>query len=63
MPRPKTEAADYKKLMLRLPVNVHAACEQRATVNRRSLNAQILFMLEDWLTKEQSHESHRSRKS
>jgi hypothetical protein len=45
MSRPKTEAALYKKLMLRLPVDVLQACRTVAEKNCRSLNAQILYVL------------------
>lgn len=51
MGRPKTEAATYKSLMLRLPIDMLEACKVRAAANRRSLNAQLLSVIEDWLEK------------
>jgi hypothetical protein len=45
MARPKTEAADYTKLMLRLPKDVASACRDMAEENNRSLNAEILHTL------------------
>lgn len=62
MPRPKTEAAEYRKLMLRVPETVHEACSRLAEKNRRSLNAQILYMLEDCLAQEPKHEATRTRR-
>jgi len=45
MARPRTVAADYRKLMVRLPENVLQACKARAAAQHRSLNAQILHEL------------------
>jgi hypothetical protein len=57
MGRPKTEAADYKNLLLRLPEDILEQCKARAKKDHRSLNAQVLAMLEKCLqeTKEISH--------
>jgi hypothetical protein len=63
MPREKTAAADYKKLMLRLPEELLEACQRSALANRRSMNAQILYVLEEWVAKEKARESRRPRKS
>lgn len=49
MGRPKTEAATYKSLMLRLPTDMLEACKSRATEKRRSLNAQLLCVIDEWL--------------
>lgn len=51
MGRPKTEAATFKTLMLRLPTETLEACKDRATAQRRSMNAQLLCVIEDWLRK------------
>lgn len=58
MPRPKTEAASYKSLMLRLPTEVLEACKARAAQQRRSLNAQLLWMLEHGLKEPEETHSH-----
>jgi hypothetical protein len=62
MPRPKTDVATYKKLMLRLPENMLVAFQDHARENRRSMNAQILWVLEEWLTKEKAHGYRRPKK-
>jgi len=49
MGRPLTQAATYKHLMLRLPLPILEACRAGAERERRSLNAQILWVLEEWL--------------
>lgn len=49
MGRPKTEAATYKSLMLRLPTDMLEACKVQATAKRRSLNAQLLCVIDEWL--------------
>jgi hypothetical protein len=46
MARPKTDAATYKSLMLRLPAELLDAYRGWATAEHRSLNAQILWVLE-----------------
>jgi hypothetical protein len=63
MPRAKTPAAEYKKLMLRLPDEALQAITRIAEENHRSMNAQILHVLLDWLAKEHKHGSPRSKKS
>lgn len=60
MPRPKTEAAEYKKLMLRLPASILDACSSIALRDHRSMNSQILYVLEEWLLKEKRYDSRRS---
>jgi hypothetical protein len=52
MPRPKTAAADYAKFMFRLPTDVRDACHRIALENHRSMNAQILHVLTEWLARE-----------
>lgn len=56
MSRPKTEAATFKKLMLRLPVHVLEACKAKAEKEHRSVNAQILHELEIQLRETARHE-------
>lgn len=58
MGRPKTEAATYKSLMLRLPTEVLEACKVRATYEHRSLNAQLLSVIEDWLEEPMPKRKH-----
>jgi hypothetical protein len=54
--RPKSTAIDAKKLMLRLPAAVHQACHAAAEKDHRSMNAQILHILTEWIEKaQQSH--------
>lgn len=60
MARPRTLVADYKKLMLRLPADVLEACRQTAEEENRSMNAQILHMVEKCLY-ERRH-THRERR-
>lgn len=61
MPRVKTPAATYKKLMLRLPEDMLRAVNRIAEENHRSMNAQILHVLSEWLKEEQPHVSRRSK--
>lgn len=56
MPQAK---AKEKGLMLRLPEPMLEACKQRATAQRRSLNAQLLCVIEAWLQTEDRPESAR----
>ena len=49
MPREKTEISDYKGLMLRLPVPWLEACKRQAQKRHRSLNGQLLEVVEQWL--------------
>jgi hypothetical protein len=58
MGRPKTEAADYKSHLLRLPETMLEACKARANKERRSLNAQLLTMIDDWLQTTQQPMQH-----
>ncbi len=58
MARPKTTAATYKSLMLRLPEPMLEACKSRAEKERRSLNAQLLCVIEDWLRGTQETSDH-----
>ncbi len=58
MARPKTEAADYKSLMLRLPEPMLKACKAQATQQRRSLNAQLLCVIDAWLHGQEEKRTH-----
>jgi hypothetical protein len=58
MARPKTEAATYKSLMLRLPADMLEACKVRATEKRRSLNAQLLCVIDEWLHTSEEKPTH-----
>ena len=49
MGRPKTEAATYKNLMVRIPTELLEPFKARAAEERRSLNAQLLCVIEEWL--------------
>lgn len=49
MGRPKTEAATYKSLMVRIPTELLEPFKARAAEERRSLNAQLLCVIEEWL--------------
>lgn len=56
MSRPKTEAATYKSLMLRLPERLLEDCKAHATRKHRSLNGQILQFLEICLSESAKHD-------
>ena len=58
MARPKTEAATYTGIMVRLPKPMLEAFKARATKERRSLNAQFLCVLEEWLQEPHEHKEH-----
>jgi plasmid stability protein len=58
MGRPKTEAATYTSMMVRLPKDMLEKFRVRATKERRSLNAQFLCVLEDWLEEEEEKNGH-----
>jgi hypothetical protein len=47
MGRPKTEAATYKSLMVRIPTDLLESFKALAAEQRRSLNAQLLCLIED----------------
>lgn len=51
--------AKEKGLMLRLPESMLDACRKRATAQRRSLNAQLLCVIEAWLQTEDRQEGAR----
>jgi hypothetical protein len=61
MPRPKTAAAKYKKLMFRLPEDLLEFVQQAADANQRSLNGQLLYVLLDWKAKERPRAARRAR--
>lgn len=58
MSRPKTVAATYKSLMLRLPTAMLEACKERAAAERRSLNAQLLWVIDEWLQRGRDNTPH-----
>lgn len=45
MPRPKTAAADYERLTLRLPKDVAALLRQQASAIGRAVNTHALYVL------------------
>jgi hypothetical protein len=49
MPRDKTLESPMKTLMVRLPAPLLEAFKAEATKSRRSLNGQLLYMMEAWL--------------
>jgi predicted HicB family RNase H-like nuclease len=49
MARPKTEAATYTSMMVRLPEPMHEKFKAVAAKKRRSLNQQFLSILDEWL--------------
>jgi hypothetical protein len=58
MARQKTEVSTYKNLLLRLPEEMLEACRASAKKERRSLNAQLLILLEHSLEKPQERAQH-----
>lgn len=61
MARTKTPVAEYRKLMLRLPEEVHDATNEMALFHHRSLNAQIVDVLTKWLEQERMLKPSRPR--
>lgn len=55
MARPKTEVSDYKGLMVRLPESTLEAFKALAKKQRRSLNAQLVWVIEESLKDEEIH--------
>jgi hypothetical protein len=55
MPRPKTAAADYKRLTLRVPQDLLAALQAQAATIGRPLNTQAIFTLRSGLGMENPH--------
>lgn len=47
MSRPKTDVATYKSLMVRIPTDLLESFKALAAEQRRSLNAQLLCLIED----------------
>ena len=45
MPRPKTAAADYERLTLRLPKDVAAVLREQANTIGRAVNTHALYVL------------------
>jgi hypothetical protein len=58
MPRQKMEEANDKSLMLRLPERILKACQVRAQRERRSLNQQMLWLIENALDESQETSHH-----
>lgn len=46
MSRPKTEAADYKRLTLRLPAELLETLQAQAAASRRTMNTHTVCVLE-----------------
>lgn len=70
MPRPKTAAADYERLTLRLPKDVATVLRQQAQTIGRALNTHTLYVLRYGLGMDDTppmpggqHGSAKSRKS
>lgn len=57
MARLKTEAV-IKATMLRLPETILEACKARAIKERRSLNAQLQVVIEQWLHEIEEQSPH-----
>jgi hypothetical protein len=53
MSRPRTDAADYQAISLRFPKELYTYFQERAKQSRRSLNAELLLMIEECLKQEQ----------
>ena len=62
MPREKTEAADYKGWLLRLPEEKLEACKGFATQEHRSLNAQLVWMIEQMLEQLERQRDKKTKK-
>ena len=45
MARPKTEAADYDKIMLRAPRTLLEVCRKRTETSGRSQNAELVWLV------------------
>ena len=49
MPRPKTEAAEYERLTLRIPKKIMANLKAAAAAGHRPINTQAILFLEEAL--------------
>jgi hypothetical protein len=58
MPGQKLEEANDKAHLLRMPERMFKACQALAMRQRRSLNAQILCLIDDALDEEKEVEPH-----
>jgi len=58
MARTKIDAATYKNLMLRIPTDLLESFKALAAEERRSLNAQLLCMIEDRVQEKESTKKH-----
>ena len=63
--KPKTEAANYERLTLRIPSHILHALRTQAREDHRALNTHVWWCLEQFLSehKEKKYEGVRSRKS
>jgi predicted HicB family RNase H-like nuclease len=62
MPRPKTEAADYERLTLRLPKDVMEALRQAAAAAHRPLNTHTILLLRHMLGLQPQPAAERQRR-
>jgi len=58
MARPKTEAAEFASMMVRLPRPLLEEFKAKATKKHRSLNKQFLCVIEDWLEAQKEKDAH-----
>jgi hypothetical protein len=58
MARTKTDAAPYKNLMLRIPTDLLESFKALAAEQRRSLNAQLLCLIEDRVQGTEDKKTH-----
>ena len=49
MPKPKTEAAEYERLTVRLPPKIMQTLRKQAKTDRRPLNTHVVWCLEKLL--------------
>lgn len=54
MARPRTAAADYQKMLLRIPVPMLEECKKRIVKSKRSLNAELVATIEHGLLFEET---------
>ena len=61
MARPKTEAATYDSVFLRLPGPLLATIKAQAAEGRRPINTQVIMLLEKAIETEQDAEEYYDR--
>lgn len=54
MARPRTAAADYQAVTIRLPQEIMARCQAEAVAVERSLNFMIVQIMRDWYARQSS---------